>query len=459
MQKKFIILLATFLVVLTAGVAAAQVANPDGSSVFSFFRLDSPEPTKDTVDTVVTDTTGGWFDSEAPVDKPVKDEPVKDEPAEEPKDKPEVDTAEVDTEKDEPTDEVVDKVRDVDTTPPILRITSPEDGAELTEEFVVFRGITEPGATVHAGDWEADVDAEGHWAIKLRLNPGRNRAAFVATDQAGNKSEASITVVYVVREVKFTAHQKYEASDAEIPGNRYYGTATPGAKIFVESKYGSGSTRAAESGEWAVSVKFPEAPHAEPFRVVVESSDGGRAVFEMVAYRRNVNVEFTAHQKLGTNPENWDVFWGTAEPGTKVTARSEYGGASAEVNAKGGWEMKVRFEAPAGTSFRVTVSDANGHSKVFEFTNPERDVVAFTANQKYGSCAEEVPYDVFWGTGKPGSTVWVGSPYGGGTTTVSGEGHWEIRVEFPEAPAGKTFEVVIEGEGGRKVFKFTNNRE
>ncbi|MDH3193258.1 MAG: hypothetical protein OEY55_07565 [Acidimicrobiia bacterium] len=448
MQRKLTILLATFFVVLTAGVAAAQVTSPDGTSVLSFFGFDSEQPTKDTMADIATDTTrGSFFDSDAPIDEPVKDEPVKDETDQ---------TPDVDVEKDEPTDEVVDKVRDVDTTPPILRITSPEDGAELDDEFVVFRGVTEPGATVYAGDWKADVDGEGHWAIKLRLNPGRNRAAFVATDQAGNKSEASITVIYVVREVRFTAHQKYEASDAEIPGNRYYGTATPGAKIFVESKYGSGSTKATESGEWAVSVQFPNAPHAEPFRVVVESSDGGRAVFEMVAFRRDVKVEFTAHQKLGTNPENWDVFWGTAEPGTKVTARSEYGGASAEVNAKGGWEMKVRFEAPAGTSFRVTISDANGHSKVFEFTNPERDVVAFTANQKYGSCSEEVPYDVFWGTGKPGSTVWVGSPYGGGTTTVSGEGHWEIRVEFAEAPAGKTFEVVIEGEGGRKVFTFTN---
>lgn len=453
MQRKLIILLATFFVVLTAGVAAAQVTTAEGDSFLSIFRSTPQEPTKDTVAEVVSDTTKPIVESDDEDEKPFQ---AADEP------KPESDSVEVDIKKDEPTDEIVevDKVRDVDTTPPRLKITSPQDGAEVDDEFVLFRGVTEPGATVAAGDWKAEVNREGEWAIKLRLNPGRNRATFVATDPAGNKTEASITVVYVVREVKFTAHQKYKASDSEIPGNRYYGTATPGAKIYVVSEYGSGDTRANESGEWSVSVQFPKAPHAKPFRVVVESSDGGRAVFEMTAYLRDVKVEFSAHQKLGTNPENWDLFWGTAQPGTKVTARSEYGSASTEANADGGWEMKVRFEAPAGTTFPVTISDSSGHSQVFNFTNPERDVVVeFTANQKYGSCSEEVPYDVFWGKGQPGTTVWVGSPYGGGTTTVSENGTWEIRVEFPEAPAGKTFEVVIEGKNGRKVFTFTNNRE
>lgn len=450
MQRKLIILLATFFVVLTAGVAAAQVTGPNGTSVLSFLGFDTTDSTLPKAEVIFESDRPIDTDHPTEVEKPTVDEPQK----------PISDAVESEAEAktDETADAATDKVFDEDTTAPILTITSPADGAEVDDEFVVFRGITEPGATVYAGDWKAEVNAEGGWAIKLRLNPGRNLASFVAKDAAGNRSEASITIVYVTREITFSAHQKYQASDAAIPGNRYYGTATPGAKIFVASEFGSGSTRANESGEWDVTVKFPEAPNAVPFRVVVESSDGGRAVFEMVAYRQDVKVEFTAKQQLGSNPENWDVFWGTAQPGTRVTARSEYGGSSAEVNADGGWEMKVRFEAPAGTTFPVTIADTNGHSKVFEFTNPQRDEVGFTANQKYGSCGEEVPFDVFWGTGQPGTTVWVGSPYGGATTTVLENGSWKIRVEFPEAPVGKTFEVVIEGNAARKVFTFTNNR-
>lgn len=453
MQRKLIILMATFFVVLTAGVAAAEVANPDGS-VLALFGFQTDEPAKDTVtnfEEPADDDLGFTFETSEDTDQPV-------EPVEE-IDKPVADTKSNEEPSDKPVDDANDEIGE-DTVAPTLTITSPADGSKVDDEFIVFRGRTEPGAKVFAGDWQADVTADGEWAIKLKLNPGPNRAAFAATDAAGNSSEASITVTYVTRvgEVEFTAHQKYEATDAAIPTNKYYGTATPGAKVYVGSKYGSGATRANESGEWFIVVQFPEAPHGVWFDVVVES-EGGRAAFEMVAYRQDIKVEFSAQQKLGVNADNWDFFWGTAQPGTKVTARSEYGGATVEVGPKGGWEMKVHFEAPAGTTFPVTISDAGGHSKVFEFTNPERSEVAFTANQKYGSCAEEVPYDVFWGTAQPGTKVWVGSPYGGGTATVSKDGYWEIRVEFPEAPSGKTFEVVIEGEGGRKVFTFTNNRK
>jgi hypothetical protein len=81
----------------------------------------------------------------------------------------------------------------------------------------------------------------------------------------------------------------------------------------------------------------------------------------------------------------------------------------------------------------------------------------FIAHQKYGSCGEDIPYDVFYGTAKPGAKIIAVSPYGGNSTTANDDGRWEMTVKFPEAPHGKAFEVVIEStDGGRKVFGFVN---
>lgn len=87
----------------------------------------------------------------------------------------------------------------------------------------------------------------------------------------------------------------------------------------------------------------------------------------------------------------------------------------------------------------------------------EETQTEFTAHQKYGSCGEEIPYDVFYGTAKPGAKIIAVSPYGGNSTTANDDGHWEMKVKFPESPYGKAFEVVIEStDGGRKVFGFVN---
>ena len=81
--------------------------------------------------------------------------------------------------------------------------------------------------------------------------------------------------------------------------------------------------------------------------------------------------------------------------------------------------------------------------------------VAFTAAQAYGSCDESVPYDIFSGAATPGSTITISSPYGSGSATADGNGHWERTVEFPSAPRGETFSVSVSGLGGSKTFSFT----
>lgn len=83
-----------------------------------------------------------------------------------------------------------------DTTPPALRVTSPDDGDTVDERVLTFRGTTEPGATVTSGPFEATVDDDGTWSLKLVLAPGANGAAFTARDAAGNATSVRIVVTY-----------------------------------------------------------------------------------------------------------------------------------------------------------------------------------------------------------------------------------------------------------------------
>ncbi len=83
-----------------------------------------------------------------------------------------------------------------DTTPPALQIVYPKDGATVTSRVVEFRGVTERGASVASGPYDADTDGDGDWALNLVLASGANGAAFTARDAAGNETTVRIVVNY-----------------------------------------------------------------------------------------------------------------------------------------------------------------------------------------------------------------------------------------------------------------------
>ncbi len=88
-------------------------------------------------------------------------------------------------------------------------------------------------------------------------------------------------------------------------------------------------------------------------------------------------------------------------------------------------------------------------------TEPDYELVAY---QVYGSCAENPPFDVFYGTAAPGAQVIVYSEWSEPADVTADEnGDWEIRVYFSaDAPIGQEFWVkVISGDFIRK-FWFTH---
>lgn len=82
----------------------------------------------------------------------------------------------------------------LDTIPPPLNVTEPADGSWLNYPTVVFRGTTEPGATVSVGGQLAVVQSDGSFEVPVALFEGSNPVNVTAEDIAGNMAQTLLTV-------------------------------------------------------------------------------------------------------------------------------------------------------------------------------------------------------------------------------------------------------------------------
>lgn len=83
------------------------------------------------------------------------------------------------------------------------------------------------------------------------------------------------------------------------------------------------------------------------------------------------DVAFTANQARGSSDASppTEVFWGTAQPGTKIVVESQYGTARTLVPDSGEWMVEVTFhDAPVGEPFPVEVNSVHAQRSIwFEF--------------------------------------------------------------------------------------------
>jgi hypothetical protein len=166
------------------------------------------------------------------------------------------------------------------------------------------------------------------------------------------------------------------------------------------------------------------------------------------------------------------VFSGKAEPGSTVAA----GPYETKADEYGQWNMGLFLgEGQNVATFTVTDEDGNEITKkvTVNFVPPptvsdkkdgdgyhkdgyHKD--GFEAWQKYGSCGDSTPYDIFKGYADPGTTVTVTSPYGGGTAVAGDDGYWKVKVTFEDAPVGEPFTVTVSDGSTVKTFTFTREK-
>jgi hypothetical protein len=236
------------------------------------------------------------------------------------------------------------------------------------------------------------------------------------------------------------------------------GEVEAGAKVTFAGRYRADVT---DDGRWWIALTLK--PGRNVLELVATDAAGNSSAASVTVYFDTPSDHrFSAAQKWdkvdGSPAAN--KYYGTGTPGAHLWIVSEKGGAEQKITVgeNGEWSAYIEFpKAPCNEWFTVVV-EADRFRKSFEmkWVCPNATEIDFTANQQYGSCDEPVPYDVFWGTEDAGAKVVVSSKYGSAWAKATEHGDWELRVEFPDAPVGEPFEIVVESsDGGRAVFTFT----
>jgi hypothetical protein len=89
----------------------------------------------------------------------------------------------------------------LDLDPPKITVTSPKNGAAITDQEVTIKGTTQAGTTLVArndgnGTSISSVSGkDGSFAFGLPLAPGSNAIHIAGTDPAGNVGETTLTLL------------------------------------------------------------------------------------------------------------------------------------------------------------------------------------------------------------------------------------------------------------------------
>ena len=363
-----------------------------------------------------------------------------------------------------------------------------EDPVEL------FYGGGRPGEIVKIdspyGTAEAVVDEDGFWQANVAFEgaprgeafavtvAGEDTAwefSFTATDPAGGPCQPPV-------EFWFSAYQTAACSMENPPAGLFYGSGTHGDTIVLTSPYGSAEALVDENGYWEASLVFEGAPYDEYFMVDVAAPSGEVWGFSFLVPNPETGScwSFEAYQGSGCSAEQppTEFFWGTGAPGTEVVLSSPYGGASVVIDDSGYWQATLTFEgAPAGEMFTIEVTGSGGTVWAFPFivadpndgscwapveppcregecpTQPPVEFW-FSAYQTAACSMENPPAGLFYGSGTPGDTIVLTSPYGSAEALVDENGYWEASLTFEGAPYDEYFMIDVAAPSG-EVWGFS----
>jgi hypothetical protein len=184
--------------------------------------------------------------------------------------------------------------------------------------------------------------------------------------------------------------------------------------------------------------------------------------------------------------------YGIARPYEKVVATSPYGEASTRADRRGEWSLVVHLRGvPGGSKVAIVVTlVTSGRSFTLELERPPDPVpttteppptttlkpveqtpvepkpeptqpapVEFTADLGSADLSSSPMKQYFYGTGTPGSTVWLESAFGYAETVVGGEGYWELKLKLYDVPVGTAAGVLVTNSASPNVFEFWLQRQ
>ena len=447
--RRMLALIAALTVIVVGGAALAQVGTfaPDDDAMVvaegdvasaPFIGIPEDGTNDATGETRDGETEDGEMPSDGETGDGTKDDETKDDEV--------VDDETTDDTKDDP-------VKDLG-----LEFLSPESGTHVEVGEIAVKGIVNQPARVTVNGHPVEVGPDGHWSKVVGLEPGKNVIAARAENEAGHVAEDSIVVYWDKEEppvrlgIEVTSPRN--GTETERESIKIQGYVNAPARVVV----GDWLAEVNDNGSWWVVV--PLRPGKNHFVATAKTESGATASDEITIYR------ITDHRELGIEITNLHNEMKVDDGEIKVkgvistNATVKVNGVKATVNDDLTWYAWIGLEPGWNRIVAVAYNDVAEAKDVVEIFRVTKETVEFTANQVYGSCGEEIPYDVFHGTAMPGTVIHVLSEYGSGETVADESGHWEIRVEFPEAPFFKEIQVKVKASTGQyKYFGFVRTGE
>lgn len=265
------------------------------------------------------------------------------------------------------------------TAPTVPVITTPADGAALSDNGPTISGTAEANATVtviinSAAAGTTTASGSGAWTfIASALVDGPQTVSATATDGAGNVSPPSASVTFTVDATAPRSATITAPADGTVVGDATVvvrGTAEAGSQVDVSlDGTAVGTVTADGSGAWSLDVGTPE-PGAHTIQVVVRDAAGNASAAAETAFTYSVlevadgalptgqvavPYETTITPQAGSGPFTFEMASGDLPAGLSLTA----GGVIAGVPTEGGsFNLSIRVtdaSGAAGSSAAFTI--------------------------------------------------------------------------------------------------------
>ncbi len=226
-------------------------------------------------------------------------------------------------------------------------ITSPENGATVTNGSIRFTGIGATGAKLDMrGNTSSIGDTkitDGAWTVDVtrQLNPNLYALHALQTSKGGLTQRADITVV--VRNEQITDLTAVGEFPNEVEQEAFItGAAQNGADVIV--KEGSTVIESVKAVNSTYTVQVPATVSGERTFTVTQTVKGKESAPKTVTldYGTPAALSITSPANGGIVPGNQIVFTGTGEPEAKVVLNGTVSRlGSATVNDEGSWSITV----------------------------------------------------------------------------------------------------------------------
>jgi hypothetical protein len=171
-------------------------------------------------------------------------------------------------------------IRAKDTQPPPIQI----DGWEIDRKYTANNTMTITGKTkaetaLTAGGEKQTVQADGSFSFHVAVARPETQVKIIATDQYGNSSERTLSIVPMETEKLFDISWNGSATETTVyslgESVEAHGNAYPGIKVTATLGEQQITVQTNSQGDWAISLKVIK---GETLRIIFDSIYDGKTI-------------------------------------------------------------------------------------------------------------------------------------------------------------------------------------